>query len=480
MDVRCERCSTEYELDDDSVPDAGCPVQCTTCSHTFMVTRRGVAPVVSQPISESLPSPPAADWLLETSDGRLHRFRNLTSLQKWIIERKVTREDKISRTGQAWRRLGEIVELSPFFDVVDEADRARAGQAGSDELKAEAQRARNLGSSSRPTPVPPRPSSPSVPPPQAVREPTPVRSRPAPPPTPSQELSALDSWAARGNEASGFEEESETSVVPLPKRGFKVVVAVTVAAAVAGGIIFYQRHLEREANLATADLALLAPPEEISPKAEATKNAATTAVTKAPEPVPTAAVASPPAAVPPAPTAATPAAVGTAPAAASDELGPGYERALAEADRLLENGSTEKAFKLYDKALKLRPDGAEALAGLGYVMLDKDRAGPAVAYFEKALAQAPSFGPAVFGLGEALRANGQDGRALEMYRRYLQINGSGPDAPAARRQAALLEDKAKTKAAGQETSAVREETVTPPSAGPAPSASSVLDEPASP
>ena len=157
MDVRCERCSTEYELDDDSVPDAGCPVQCTTCSHTFMVTRRGAAPTTAaQPVSESLPSPPAADWLLETSDGRLHRFRNLTSLQKWIIERKVTREDKISRTGQAWRRLGEIVELAPFFDLVDEADRARAGQAGSDELKAEAQRARNLGSGSRLSPVPPR------------------------------------------------------------------------------------------------------------------------------------------------------------------------------------------------------------------------------------------------------------------------------------------------------------------------------------
>jgi hypothetical protein len=76
--------------------------------------------------------------------GRPTAFRNLTSLQKWIIERKVTREDRISRTGHAWRRLGEIVELEPFFDVVDEADKARAAalSARGSALKNEAQAAR--------------------------------------------------------------------------------------------------------------------------------------------------------------------------------------------------------------------------------------------------------------------------------------------------------------------------------------------------
>ena len=41
MDVRCDRCQTEYELDDESVTDAGASVQCTTCGHTFIVTRTG-------------------------------------------------------------------------------------------------------------------------------------------------------------------------------------------------------------------------------------------------------------------------------------------------------------------------------------------------------------------------------------------------------------------------------------------------------
>src|SRR3954470_11033188 len=122
MDVRCERCQTEYELEDSSVSDEGTQVQCTACGNTFVVTHPHSEPAEA----EADGSPPVAEWLLETPGGPAHRFRNLTSLQKWIIERKVTREDRISRTGHAWRRLGEIVELAPFFDVVDEADRGRA------------------------------------------------------------------------------------------------------------------------------------------------------------------------------------------------------------------------------------------------------------------------------------------------------------------------------------------------------------------
>src|SRR5688572_8896902 len=138
VDVRCERCQTEYELEDSSVSEEGTQVQCMACGNTFLVTRPAAGVLVEPD------SPPPAEWLLETSDGQAHRFRNLTSLQKWIIERKVTRQDRISRTGHAWRRLGEIVELEPFFDVVDEADKARAAAmtARQPALKNQAQDAR--------------------------------------------------------------------------------------------------------------------------------------------------------------------------------------------------------------------------------------------------------------------------------------------------------------------------------------------------
>ena len=153
MDVRCDRCETEYELDDAIVTETGASVQCTTCGHTFMVTRmvtREGASSSPAPTNASATTPAAGingrsgsegatgarkddgagpdvpEWTLSTDDGKVHRFRDLNTLQKWIVERKVTRTERISRLGGPWLSLGDVVELAPFFSVVDEADRARA------------------------------------------------------------------------------------------------------------------------------------------------------------------------------------------------------------------------------------------------------------------------------------------------------------------------------------------------------------------
>ena len=118
MDVRCDRCQTEYELDDDSVTEGGASVQCTTCGHTFVVGPDGVtiAQIVPTPPSglNDLMGPQAADWLLATEDGQTHRFRDLTTLQKWVVERKATREDRVSQRGGPWRPLGDVSQMSPL------------------------------------------------------------------------------------------------------------------------------------------------------------------------------------------------------------------------------------------------------------------------------------------------------------------------------------------------------------------------------
>ena len=127
MDVRCDRCQTEYELDDASVTADGATVQCTTCGHTFVVTRP--APFVGSGTPAPMPSAsshPTASWMLTTEEGKTHRFRDSTTLQKWIVERRVTRGDRVCPPGSSWRKLGEIDELRPFFEVVDQADRAAA------------------------------------------------------------------------------------------------------------------------------------------------------------------------------------------------------------------------------------------------------------------------------------------------------------------------------------------------------------------
>jgi len=60
-----------------------------------------------------------AQWMVRQTNGNTFRFRELTTLQRWIVERKVTRDDRISKDGQSWKRLGDIAELATFFQVVD-------------------------------------------------------------------------------------------------------------------------------------------------------------------------------------------------------------------------------------------------------------------------------------------------------------------------------------------------------------------------
>src|SRR5450755_132501 len=126
MDVRCDRCQTEYELDDASVAESGASVQCTTCGHTFVVGRgksAGTPAPIPQADRSATPTP---SWMLTTEEGKTHRFRDSQTLQKWVVERRVSRADRVCPPGGAWRRLGDVDELRPFFDVVDQADRAAA------------------------------------------------------------------------------------------------------------------------------------------------------------------------------------------------------------------------------------------------------------------------------------------------------------------------------------------------------------------
>ncbi len=63
--------------------------------------------------------------MVKKTDGQTFRFRELTTLQKWIVERKVGRDDEISRTAKSWKKLGEIAELTSFFQVVEAAEAAQ-------------------------------------------------------------------------------------------------------------------------------------------------------------------------------------------------------------------------------------------------------------------------------------------------------------------------------------------------------------------
>ncbi|HEU4735386.1 MAG TPA: zinc-ribbon domain-containing protein [Kofleriaceae bacterium] len=161
MDVRCEKCQTEYELDEARLKPGGVTVKCTNCGHMFKIRRRAttdvgtptVAPrsdsrartassrplptdvmgAVGRPRPDSLfdddgrpqgdEAPASIDrqWMIRLENGDQKSCRELATLQQWIITGVVTRESLISRTGKTWKRLGDIADLGQYFTIADEA-----------------------------------------------------------------------------------------------------------------------------------------------------------------------------------------------------------------------------------------------------------------------------------------------------------------------------------------------------------------------
>jgi predicted Zn finger-like uncharacterized protein len=113
MDVRCERCSSLYDFDESRVPAEGLSVKCSSCGHVFRVSRPGAAAPAAVVAA-------ADDWLLrQATSGKLVRFKDLAALQRWIIERRVRRDDELSNGGKDWRRLGDLPDLQPFFKAIE-------------------------------------------------------------------------------------------------------------------------------------------------------------------------------------------------------------------------------------------------------------------------------------------------------------------------------------------------------------------------
>src|SRR4051812_41676231 len=106
MDVRCNRCATEYEFDDALISERGTTVKCTNCGYQFKIFPRegkGLAP---------------ERWVVRTASGRELVYTSLRELQRGIADKKVGTNDLLSRGKQAPRPLGSIPELEPFFQVL--------------------------------------------------------------------------------------------------------------------------------------------------------------------------------------------------------------------------------------------------------------------------------------------------------------------------------------------------------------------------
>ena len=382
---------------------------------------------------------PSTSWMLSTEEGKTHRFRDPTTLQKWIVERRVGRADRVCPPGGSWRRLGDVDELRPFFDVVDQADRASAAARGA------------------------RPTSPETP-----QRKTPRRNYASPDEDDDDILASqgrgaqrpgrFDSDVSDGLASMGVDDSLDV-VLPRRHTGRNVVLGVLFLglAGFAAYLGFKDPHvLGRGAAPAPAPVASApaappaaapspAAPPAAAPSPASPPAAAPLATPPAPAPAPPAAASPPPGAAAATPTPSSRPAAGPSEEPAQETKAPrarSYEQLIADGDRALENGSTGRAQKLYDEALKMQPNGVAAMTGSAYVLLDKQKPLAAIDTFKRALSSSPNFPQALFGLGEAYRAQGSPAQAVEAYKRYLESSPGGSDAPAARRQLRELESLA--------------------------------------
>src|SRR6187551_3123868 len=119
MDVRCNRCDTEYEFDDALISERGTTVKCTNCGFQFKIypgkgKGTGLAP---------------ERWVVRTASGRELVYTSLRELQRGIADKKVVANDLLSRGKQTPRPLGSIAELEPFFQVTNTTQARKSGAA---------------------------------------------------------------------------------------------------------------------------------------------------------------------------------------------------------------------------------------------------------------------------------------------------------------------------------------------------------------
>jgi tetratricopeptide (TPR) repeat protein len=110
--------------------------------------------------------------------------------------------------------------------------------------------------------------------------------------------------------------------------------------------------------------------------------------------------------------------------------GDSYDRLLARANALAET-SCGKAIELYAKALEQKPNGVEALTGLGYCHIDAKQFSSAFSNFRAALAVSPRYEAALRGIAETYQQQGRKEQAIEAYKMYLEAY---PNSAAARKQ----------------------------------------------
>src|SRR6185295_7774467 len=99
---------------------------------------------------------------------------------------------------------------------------------------------------------------------------------------------------------------------------------------------------------------------------------------------------------------------------------------FTQADIYRQTGDSDKAIRMYEKALAIDPQSARAMNGLGLTYCDRKDYDKGIALFEQALAASPRYADALVNLGAAYHGRRDFQKAIEAYTRSLTLQPGNP------------------------------------------------------
>lgn len=460
MKVTCSRCGTEYNFDDSKVTEEGVKVKCTRCDNVFRVRKKayaitepesgvaigsdavtGGAILAPAPAVEDVSSPTytgatTRQWMIRRTSGETMEFKEMTTLQRWIVERKVSAADEISHNGVKWKRLGAIPELAPFFKVVEdedaasEAERERLKPRDSRTSTGEFLRAQADDERTQPRVVV-RNGNGNGSPLDAWADERTSRTDP-------KEVRAeveRERQAERDrrdaerptHDPSANERSVERAAPQKSRRGlFLALGLVVILGAGFGWAQFTESGLVASAPARAWLLAMLGAAPAGTPIPEATPTAVA-AISPTPEATPTEIVAP----VSPVPT--------VAPTAAPTKVAKlSVDKLLQQGFEAYSRGRYREAITKYQAAVNADSDNSEAYALLGLAYLDSGNDDLAESSLEAAIRLNPRFADAHRYLGMLYSRRGDKARAISSFNTYLGLRPNGPTSDDVRRRVASL------------------------------------------
>lgn len=129
MRIVCSKCNTEYDIELPRSAVEGkhrsLKFRCSSCGFIFTThldAARAAAPEEDAAKGKKATAP--AKGILLKQEGKIYNVRDLATLQRWVVERRVLRDDMVSFGGAVWEKVAARPELESFFELVDKADQA--------------------------------------------------------------------------------------------------------------------------------------------------------------------------------------------------------------------------------------------------------------------------------------------------------------------------------------------------------------------